>query len=927
MQVHETNASDRARKIFRGKSEPLPTFDELISLGSALQGENQLDDARRLFEMALFGCSSGVDPETKTNVLRKLILCTYKDPDLPAEVRLQTAEHMLSAVLGKPLDENAEPTSPIIVDLAATLDRFPKLKQDLLGIAGAVQKRRWDIYGQRVHLVSSYQYYRRGYEMGCQNDRAYNAINLAFVLDLLSDQEEGELDHGLAARTMAARVRTEIVATLDPIHTVETQETFQKLSDPDLMNDWWVLLTLAEAWLGLKDYAKAAYWMAAAADLRAKLELDPDQQKHIAPWQFESAVRQFAQLARICARRDGILPANLETSAAWGALKALLKDNGEEAASFLRGKIGLALSGGGFRASLFHIGLLAKLAEFDVLRHVEVLSCVSGGSILGAYYYLELRKMLQEHTDAEITRQHYVELVQSIYRNFLAGVQRNIRLRMLFGWPSNAKIFSAKGSSSSDRLADLYEQELYARVKDGKQGQPRYLADLRVTPIVETTAKDGTVQRARASHFNPKYDNWKRHNKVPALVLNATSLNSCHNWQFTASFMGEPPPRGIDVEIDANHRLRRMYHGEAPGTYRRDAGKPNQSGGVRLGEAVAASACVPGLFDPILLDDLYGALGRTAEKYRARLVDGGNYDNQGVASLREQDCTVLIISDACGQTGMSPEPASGHVGVMIRANDILMSRVRELQYQLLSNLKDAHTLQGVMYVHLKKGLEAQTVDWVCCDDPSTYKAPPAKTNYGIREDVQRLLASVRTDLDSFSWLESNALMVSAYRMTEVEWRKCLPFLTPSNAPPAAWEFLRLDSTMTADDGTPAAEGVPQLKKGLRIASKLAFKPFELYPVLKAAGIAILLAIAALWIWATVNHWTALAPVVKVFCFSVVGIILLVLVKEVFLGRILRYRNSYLDVFIACVMCLFGWIVFYPYLYVIDPLYIKWGSNK
>ena len=170
-------------------------------------------------------------------------------------------------------------------------------------------------------------------------------------------------------------------------------------------------------------------------------------------------------------------------------------------------------------------------------------------------------------------------------------------------------------------------------------------------------------------------------------------------------------------------------------------------------------------------------------------------------------------------------------------------------------------------------------------------------------------------------------MVSAYRMTEVEWRKCLPFLTPSNAPPAAWEFLRLDSTMTADDGTPAAEGVPQLKKGLRIASKLAFKPFELYPVLKAAGIAILLAIAALWIWATVNHWTALAPVVKVFCFSVVGIILLVLVKEVFLGRILRYRNSYLDVFIACVMCLFGWIVFYPYLYVIDPLYIKWGSNK
>ncbi len=136
--------------------------------------------------------------------------------------------------------------------------------------------------------------------------------------------------------------------------------------------------------------------------------------------------------------------------------------------------------------------------------------------------------MLQERADAQISRQDYIDLVQRIYKDFLAGVQQNIRLRMLFGWPSNAKIFSLKGSSSSDRLADLYEKELYWRVKDGEQDKPRYLADLRVKPAGE-----------QDSSFNPKYDNWKRHNKVPALILNATSLNTCHNWQFTASFMGE----------------------------------------------------------------------------------------------------------------------------------------------------------------------------------------------------------------------------------------------------------------------------------------------------------------------------------------------------------------------------------------------------
>jgi len=60
----------------------------------------------------------------------------------------------------------------------------------------------------------------------------------------------------------------------------------------------------------------------------------------------------------------------------------------------IAGKVGLALPGGEFRASFFHIGVLARLAELDFLRHVEVLSCVSGGSIVGAQYYLELRNLL-----------------------------------------------------------------------------------------------------------------------------------------------------------------------------------------------------------------------------------------------------------------------------------------------------------------------------------------------------------------------------------------------------------------------------------------------------------------------------------------------------------------------------------------------------
>ena len=44
-------------------------------------------------------------------------------------------------------------------------------------------------------------------------------------------------------------------------------------------------------------------------------------------------------------------------------------------------KLGLALSGGGLRASFFHLGVLAHLAERNLLARIETISAVSGGSI------------------------------------------------------------------------------------------------------------------------------------------------------------------------------------------------------------------------------------------------------------------------------------------------------------------------------------------------------------------------------------------------------------------------------------------------------------------------------------------------------------------------------------------------------------------
>ena len=50
-------------------------------------------------------------------------------------------------------------------------------------------------------------------------------------------------------------------------------------------------------------------------------------------------------------------------------------------------KIGLALSGGGSRAIAFHLGCLRALNRLGLLDRVAVLSTVSGGSVIGAYFH------------------------------------------------------------------------------------------------------------------------------------------------------------------------------------------------------------------------------------------------------------------------------------------------------------------------------------------------------------------------------------------------------------------------------------------------------------------------------------------------------------------------------------------------------------
>jgi NTE family protein len=77
--------------------------------------------------------------------------------------------------------------------------------------------------------------------------------------------------------------------------------------------------------------------------------------------------------------------------------------------ALLRPRIALALSGGGLRAALFHLGVLLRAAEAGWLPKVDVLSTVSGGSIVGAFAAIRWGALVAEGADVASFRREIIE--------------------------------------------------------------------------------------------------------------------------------------------------------------------------------------------------------------------------------------------------------------------------------------------------------------------------------------------------------------------------------------------------------------------------------------------------------------------------------------------------------------------------------------
>jgi len=607
--------------------------------------------------------------------------CYYQDRRIHSQKRFQYALEVLDVL-------NGRDTKPL----------------ETLCLRGAIYKRKFSYTVDISDLLTAIGFYREAAENYAE-DKGYGAGNTVFLYRLLLYRYGHKFDGNEYQYYESAidEISSKAIAILE------------RLPNPDP----WNIASLAMLYLAKKRYCDARE-MVEKYIKAYKKKLKSGMLPFVFDRNLSITVQELIEMAHMMGLERPVIKTMLS---AYGTVSAGNGSNIDVDVlidSVKAGKVGLALSGGGFRAALFHIGTLMRLAELDVLRHVQVISTVSGGSIVGMMYYLMLKREFEKDGGQNID---YIELIKELKKKFLEGVQKNLRL----------KAFAENENGLTQTLGKLYQNELYKLIDEDV---PDKMQNIGISPY-------------GFKNFNPHFHNLTLKNKVPRIIINATLLNNGHNWQFTEEGMGEQDQM-FDHTVDKNKAYPFCAYEKI-------------CGNITIGQAVAASSAVPGLFDPVEFS-FFGSLqdcekGMTQET--VRLSDGGVYDNLGLASLVNDECTHIIISDGSKQMIDEPDPSMFRFDVIGRTNDILMTKNRDAEYRYAKSLKERGILRGLAIVHMKEPVKDKKL---------------AK--------LFNRTASVRTDLDAFHDTEAYATMLCGYEITRQTFAKdeAKAFLTKEDVP-------------------------------------------------------------------------------------------------------------------------------------------------
>jgi predicted acylesterase/phospholipase RssA len=126
--------------------------------------------------------------------------------------------------------------------------------------------------------------------------------------------------------------------------------------------------------------------------------------------------------------------------------------------SFAMKKLGLALSGGGFRASLYHLGLLRFLRDAGLLSQVTHITSVSGGSIMAAHLALNWDRYTDGAKEFDAAAAELLGFVRLDVRN---RITRRFPLTLPLRWPRRLLGRSNRRLTRTGLLEYHYERFLY----------------------------------------------------------------------------------------------------------------------------------------------------------------------------------------------------------------------------------------------------------------------------------------------------------------------------------------------------------------------------------------------------------------------------------------------------------------------------------
>ncbi len=277
----------------------------------------------------------------------------------------------------------------------------------------------------------------------------------------------------------------------------------------------------------------------------------------------------------------------------------------------LNARIGLSLSGGGSRAVAFHLGTLRALEDLQLLDEVDVISGVSGGSLMtGLLGYSEAAFF-------EIDRSTVEFLGRGLVRPALKKLMHPARIAALL-WNST---FVALPSLATDMIAGI--AKLAAAFFPGSRAALDVLSRC-AWPLRRRYSRTHVVSDAIADMVGTQSCD------APTRQGKSIVFNACELRTGTAFRM-------------SNERFGTWRYGWAPASE------------LRVADAVTASAAYPPLLPPF---DWTRPFERHGERTTRRVIvtDGGVFENLGVSVMEPRrdsqisaityNPDIIVVSDA-----------------------------------------------------------------------------------------------------------------------------------------------------------------------------------------------------------------------------------------------------------------------------------------